>query len=78
MTDIVTQILDSMVAHDPYSLPMALSYVATENSHPAAVGMMTAWRTITKAGPPSLLAIDTTNGTAYVSIKYPFLSGRRH
>lgn len=57
-----------MVAHNPYSLPVASQYVATENSHPAALGMMTSWRTITKAGPPSLLAIDTKNGTAYFAL----------
>ncbi|KAH6869116.1 hypothetical protein B0T10DRAFT_467447 [Thelonectria olida] len=68
MTAIVTQILDSMVAHDPYSLPMATVYKATENSHPAALSMMTLWRTVTRAGPPSLLAIDTTNGAAYFSL----------
>ncbi|KAI1610680.1 hypothetical protein EDD36DRAFT_444645 [Exophiala viscosa] len=68
MTALVTEILDSMVAHNPYTLPMATSYVATENSHAAAVGMMTSWRTITKAGPPSLLAIDTTNCTAYFAL----------
>lgn len=68
MTSLVTQILESMVAHDPYSLPLATVYKATENSHPAALGMMTAWRTITEAGEPSLLAIDTTNGTAYFAL----------
>ncbi|GAB7355643.1 hypothetical protein MBLNU459_g6359t2 [Dothideomycetes sp. NU459] len=64
MTNIVSQILHSMVAHDPYTLPMASMYKATENSHPAALSMMTSWRTITKTGSPSLLAIDTTNQTA--------------
>ncbi|KAK9780513.1 hypothetical protein SCAR479_02628 [Seiridium cardinale] len=68
LTGVVTQILDSMVAHDPYSLPLATVYEATENSHPAALGMMTSWRTITKAGAPSLLALDTTNGTAYFAL----------
>ncbi|KAI0168671.1 hypothetical protein BJ166DRAFT_578061 [Pestalotiopsis sp. NC0098] len=68
MTSLVTQILESMVARDPYSLPLATVYKATENSHPAALGMMTAWRTITEAGEPSLLAIDTTNGTAYFAL----------
>lgn len=37
-------------------------------SHPAALGMLTLWRTVTKAGPPSLLAIDTTNGTVYFAL----------
>lgn len=64
MTTIVDQILDSMVAHDPYAMPLAAAYKATENSHSAAVTMMTSWRTITKAGPLSLLAIDTKIGTA--------------
>ncbi|KAJ9148851.1 hypothetical protein NKR23_g4741 [Pleurostoma richardsiae] len=68
MTNIVRQILDSMVEHNPYTLPLATVYQATENSHPAALGMMTLWRTVTKAGPPSLLAIDTTNGTAYFAL----------
>ncbi|KAH6708835.1 hypothetical protein BKA61DRAFT_614973 [Leptodontidium sp. MPI-SDFR-AT-0119] len=68
MTNMVTRILDSMVAHDPYSLPLARRYKATENSHPAALGMMTSWRTITKTGPPNVLAIDTTNGTAYFAL----------
>ena len=68
MTNIVRKILDSMVAHDPYSLPLATVYKATENSHPAALGMMTLWRTVTKAGPPSLLAIDATQGTAFFAL----------
>lgn len=68
MANFVTLILDSMEAHDPYSLPMASVYKATENSHPAALGMMTSWRTITKTGPPSLLAIDTNQGTAYFAL----------
>jgi hypothetical protein len=68
MSKIVTQLLDSMVAHDPYAVPMAPTYKATENWNPAAIGMMTSWRTIVKAGPLSLLAIDTTNGTAYFAL----------
>lgn len=68
MINMVTKILDSMVVHNPDTLPLATIYRATENSHPAALGMMTSWRTITKAGPPSLLAIDTTNGTAYFAL----------
>lgn len=68
LTDIVTQILDSMVAHDPTSLPLAKVYRATENSHGAALKMMTSWRTITEAGVPSLLALDTTNCSAYFAL----------
>lgn len=65
MTRIVDKTLASMVAHDPSRLPLATTYVATENSHPAALTMMTLWRTTTKAGKPDLLAIDTTNGQAF-------------
>ena len=68
MTNIVRQVLDSMVAHDPTKLPLALTYKATENSHPTALSMMTSWRTITKAGPPTLLAIDTTNSSAFFEL----------
>ncbi|KFY97940.1 hypothetical protein V500_01844 [Pseudogymnoascus sp. VKM F-4518 (FW-2643)] len=68
MTTIVGKILKSMVAHNPDTLPLAPVYQATENSHPAALGMMTLWRTVTEAGKPSLLAIDTTTGSAYFSL----------
>ena len=65
MSGLVDQLLASMTAHNPDTLPLAAVYGATENSHPAALGMMEAWRTITKAGKPSLLAIDTGRGAAY-------------
>ncbi|RMZ85624.1 hypothetical protein DV737_g563, partial [Chaetothyriales sp. CBS 132003] len=68
LSSIVTQVLDSMVAHDPSTLPLASVYQATENSHPAALSMMTSWRTIVEAGSPSLLAIDTINGAAYFAL----------
>jgi hypothetical protein len=68
MTAIITQVLESMVAHDPSTLPLATVYKATENSHPAALSMMTSWRTIVNVAPPSLLAIDTTQGTAFFAL----------
>ncbi|KAJ5389060.1 uncharacterized protein N7496_000128 [Penicillium cataractarum] len=68
MTTIVDQILASMLLHNPEILPLAQTYYATENSHPAALGMMTLWRTVTSAGSPSLLAIDTTSGSAYFAL----------
>ncbi|KAJ6073085.1 hypothetical protein N7467_011170 [Penicillium canescens] len=68
MTAIITEVLNSMVAHDPSTLPLATVYEATENSHPAALSMMTSWRTIVNVAPPSLLAIDTTQGTAYFAL----------
>ena len=68
LSGLVDQTLASMVAHDPDTLPLATSYAATENSHAAALGMMNAWRTITRAGKPSLLAIDSGRGQAYFAL----------
>jgi hypothetical protein len=65
MTDMVESLIQSMVKHDPELLPMASVYQATENSHPAALGMMTAWRTITKAGKADFIAIDVPAGQAF-------------
>ncbi|KAL2840065.1 hypothetical protein BJY01DRAFT_236887 [Aspergillus pseudoustus] len=65
LSGIVTQILDSMEASDPAILPLATTYKATENSHASSLAMMTAWRTIAKADSPSLLAIDTKQGSVY-------------
>jgi hypothetical protein len=66
MTDIVEQMLGSMVAHNPDTLPVAQVYKATENSHGAALGMMTLWRTVTEAHTPDLLAIDVPAGQAFI------------
>lgn len=69
MSRIVDKVVKSMVAHDPYILPLAPVYEATENSHPAALGMMELWRTVTKAGTktgrPNFLAIDPVTGEAF-------------
>lgn len=64
----VDQLLASMVAHKPEALPLADVYIATENTHPAALGMMTAWTGITQAGKPSLLALDPALGSAYFAL----------
>ncbi|SCV54176.1 uncharacterized protein FFB14_13511 [Fusarium fujikuroi] len=68
LTGLVDQVLASMVAKNPYSLPLASTYKATENSHPAALSFMTSWRTITKASSPSILALDTTQCAAYFAL----------
>ena len=47
MEKYIDMLLDSMVRHDPLSLPMAQRYKATENGIPSAVRHMTCWRTIT-------------------------------
>src|ERR1700741_661724 len=43
------KLVASIVAHDPSSLPLSATYAATENSVPAAPGMMVIWRTATAA-----------------------------
>jgi hypothetical protein len=68
LSNIVDQFLVSVVRHDPFSLPLASIYKATENSHSAALTMMTLWRTVTRVNKPSLLAIDSKQGTVYFSL----------
>ena len=68
LAGLVDQVVASMPKHDPDKLPLAQVYAATENSHPAALGMMTAWRTITAAGKPALLALDVQRGGAYFAL----------
>ncbi len=41
------QVLASIVAHKPASLPLSTEYAATENNQPAALPMMTLWNTMT-------------------------------
>lgn len=65
MSGLVDTMLHSMLKHNPELLPLASVYQATENSHPAAVTMMTAWRTITKAGKADFVAIDVPAGQAF-------------
>ena len=43
------ELVASIVAHDPASLHLSATYAATENSVPAALGMMVIWRTATAA-----------------------------
>ncbi|WDS35032.1 hypothetical protein [Pseudoxanthomonas sp.] len=69
MSSLVDQLLQSMVARDPDRLPLARAYSASENSHPAALGMMTLWSSVTRAGRPDLLAIDTVAGQAFFELQ---------
>lgn len=68
LSGIVDNVLSSMAKHNPDSVPLAATYTATENSHPAALGMMTAWRTLSSTGKPALLAIDVARGAAYFAL----------
>lgn len=65
MSSMVDTVVASMTSHHPEAIPLASTYRATENSHPAALGMMAAWRTISKASRPSLVALDAEAGSAY-------------
>jgi hypothetical protein len=69
LSSLVDQVLKSMVAHDPYALPLAHVYAATENLHPAALGMMTLWRSVTRAGEPDFLALDPVAGQAFFEMQ---------
>ena len=67
LSGLATQLVDSMVAHNPDTLPLAPVYRATENSHPAALGMMTLWRSVTRAHAPDFLAIDAPAGQVFLA-----------
>ena len=45
LSGLADKLLASIVAHDPFLLPRTREYAATENDVPAALGMMTLWRT---------------------------------
>lgn len=68
MGRMVEHLLRSMVAHDPEGVPLAATFRATENGHPTIPKFMEAWRTVTKAGNPSLLAVDARAGQAYFQL----------
>jgi len=65
LSGLTDQLLDSMVARDPARVPLAPRYAATENSVPAALPMMTAWRSVT-ALKDRFYAIDTTSQQVFV------------
>jgi hypothetical protein len=47
LSSLADQLLNSMVAHAPSKLPLAVTYAASENGIVSALPMMTAWRTPT-------------------------------
>ena len=69
LSAIVDKVVNSMAAHNPDVLPLATVYKASENSHPAALGMMTLWRSVTKAHQPDFLAIDVPAGQAFLAMQ---------
>jgi hypothetical protein len=58
-------LLESMVAHDPSKLPLAARYAATENSVPASLNMMSAWRTVTGVRQMGQCAVDEQAGQLF-------------
>jgi hypothetical protein len=65
MKGFADQVLKSMVAHNPSVLPLAKSYAATENSEPAALAMMSLWRTVTGIKQTGQYVIDTQSGQIF-------------
>jgi len=59
------ELVASIVAHDPASLPLSRVYAATENSVASALGMMVIWRTAT-AAKSSFYVIDTESAQVFL------------
>ena len=58
-------LLESMVAHDPWTLPLADRYAATENSIAGSLNMMTAWRCTTGVKKMGQCACDEAAGQVF-------------
>jgi hypothetical protein len=58
-------LLESLVARDPWTLPLADSYAATENSIAGSLNMMTAWRTTTGVKKMGQCACDEVAGQIF-------------
>jgi hypothetical protein len=61
------KLIASMVAHDPSILPLSKIYAATENSVPAALGMMVIWRTAT-AAKSSYYVVDPESAQVFMIV----------
>jgi hypothetical protein len=60
-------LLESMVAHDPWTLPLADRYAATENSVAGSLNMMSFWRTVTGVKAVGQCIIDPVWGQLVVT-----------
>ena len=58
-------LLESMVAHDPWMLPLADRYAATENSIAGSLNMMSAWRTVTGVKQMGQCFVDEPAGQVF-------------
>jgi hypothetical protein len=62
MKEYADLLLKSMVAHDPWMLPLADRYAATENSVAGSLNMMSAWRTVTGVNRVGQYIVDEPAG----------------
>jgi hypothetical protein len=67
MKEYADLLLKSMVAHDPWMLPLADRYAATENSVAGSLNMMSAWRTVTGVNQVGQYLIDEPAGQLLVT-----------
>ena len=65
MKTFADQLLASMIAHEPYSLPLAPRYKATENGVPGALNMMSSWRIIQDLNKMGQLIEDPERGILF-------------
>jgi hypothetical protein len=65
LKDLAHQVLVSMTKHDAGSLPLARWYAATENGSPAAPGMLSLWRTVTRFRDPDQYVLDPSSGQVF-------------
>lgn len=65
MKNFVDALIDSINSHDPWKLPMADRYYATENGIPAALLLMETYRVIDKVSYVGTVAEDPQKNTAY-------------
>lgn len=67
MRELADLLFESMVARDPWKLPLADRYAATENSVAASLNMMSAWRTVTGVKQRGLTIVDPEAGQVVVT-----------
>ncbi len=67
MKEYADLLFKSMVAHDPWMLPLADRYAATENSVAASLNMMSFWRTVTGVKHRGQCVVDPVWGQVVVT-----------
>jgi hypothetical protein len=67
LKDFADLLLESMVARDPWMLPLADRYAATENSVAGSLNMMSGWRTVTGVKRVGQYVVDESAGQLFVT-----------